>query len=76
MENQAIFLPIGGMKVGSNPLAEAELRLLSTLVGAGQSTRKGKKEEGEFKLNLFNDEDEEQEYHERYIVTMLIAQDA
>lgn len=54
-----------GMKVGSNPLAEAELRLLSTLVGAGQSTRKGKKEEGEFKLNLFNDEDEEQEYHER-----------
>jgi len=55
----------GGVKVGSNPLAEAELRLLSTLVGAGQSRRKSKKEEGEFKLNLFNDEDEEQEYQER-----------
>ena len=53
------------MKVGSNPLAEAELRLLSTLVGAGQSRRKSKKEEGEFKLNLFNDEEEEQEYQER-----------
>jgi len=55
----------GGVKVGSNPLAEAELRLLSTLVGAGQSTRKAKRDEGEFKLNLFNDEDEEQEYQER-----------
>merc|ERR1712126_525842 len=55
----------GGVKVGSNPLAEAELRLLSTLVGAGQSRRKSKKEEGEFKLNLFNDEEEEQEYQER-----------
>ena len=51
--------------MGSNPLAEAELRLLSTLVGAGQSRRKSKKDEGEFKLNLFNDEDEEQEYQER-----------
>lgn len=60
----------GGLKVGSNPLAEAELRLLSTLVGAGQTSgARGRSNksgtDGEFKLNLFNNDREEQEYEER-----------